>query len=113
MVSRTELEALRQTYPELPWPRGGTQPPSGSWPSDPPPPSGRPGGRGTPGTRGGAAMTFVVRLSRDETGHIRGVVERVRTGEKARFDALDALVEVIGRMVARETPSREVTEGQP
>ena len=30
------------------------------------------------------AMTFVVRLSRDDTGRLTGVVERVRAGEKAR-----------------------------
>jgi hypothetical protein len=57
-------------------------------------------------------MTFVVRLSRDDAGHVSGIVERVRTGEKARFDALDALVEVIGRMVAHDTTSRDAREEQ-
>jgi len=58
-------------------------------------------------------MTFVVRLSRDEAGRVSGIVERVRTGEKARFEALDVLIEVIGRMVARDTTSGEAREEQP
>jgi hypothetical protein len=58
-------------------------------------------------------MTFVVRLSRDDAGHVTGIVERVRTGEKARFDALDVLVEVIGRMVAHDTTNRDAREEQP
>jgi hypothetical protein len=57
-------------------------------------------------------MTFVVRLSRDDAGHVSGIVERVRTGEKARFDALDALVEVIGRMLAHDTTNRDAREEQ-
>lgn len=47
-------------------------------------------------------MTFVVRLSADSTGRLRGVVERVRTGEKRRFDGLEALGPLIGRMAASE-----------
>lgn len=40
---------------------------------------------------------FVVRLS-DDTGQAAGVVERVRTGQKARFASLDELGAVIDRM---------------
>ena len=43
-------------------------------------------------------MTFIVRLSREGTGVIVGVVERVRTGEKERFQGLDALAPLITRM---------------
>jgi hypothetical protein len=43
--------------------------------------------------------TFVVRLSRVAGGRLSGVVERVRTGEKARFNELDALGAVIARML--------------
>jgi hypothetical protein len=31
------------------------------------------------------SMTFIVRVSRDEAGRLAGVVERVRTGQKERF----------------------------
>jgi hypothetical protein len=58
-------------------------------------------------------MTFVVRLSRDASGRVSGIVERVRTGEKARFDALDILAEVIGRMVAHDATNRDAREEQP
>ena len=52
------------------------------------------------GLGGRHAMTFVVRLSRDDAGRLTGVVERVRTGEKARVDAFDAIGHAIARMVA-------------
>jgi hypothetical protein len=58
-------------------------------------------------------MTFIVRLSRDDAGHVTGIVERVQTGEKARFDALDVLAEVIGRMVAHDTTNRGARGDQP
>jgi hypothetical protein len=34
---------------------------------------------------------FIVRLDRDRLGRITGVIERVRTGEKARVGSLDEL----------------------
>jgi hypothetical protein len=45
--------------------------------------------------------TFVVRLSRAGGGRLGGVVERVRTGEKVRFDELDALGAVIAGMLEK------------
>jgi hypothetical protein len=45
-------------------------------------------------------MTFVVRLTRDEAGRITGVVERVKTGLKARVEDLDAVGRAIGEMIA-------------
>lgn len=47
-------------------------------------------------------MTFIVRLSVDETGRVSGVVERVRTGEKERFHDIEALGPLISRMVRHE-----------
>jgi hypothetical protein len=55
-------------------------------------------------------MTFILLLSRDERGRITGIVERVRTGEKVRVDTLDALVQVLGRMVATEATSHDGKE---
>jgi hypothetical protein len=44
-------------------------------------------------------MTFIVRLSQNESGRIAGVVERVRTGEKERVDGLEAISTAIARML--------------
>jgi hypothetical protein len=44
-------------------------------------------------------MTFVVRLSRDATGRATGIVERVRTGEKERFEGIATIATLIARMV--------------
>jgi hypothetical protein len=46
-----------------------------------------------------AGVTFVVRVSRDEAGRVRGVVERVRTGHKERFDGLDDIAAIIRRLL--------------
>ncbi len=37
--------------------------------------------------------TFVLRVEVDETGHVVGVVERVRTREKERFRGYGMLIE--------------------
>lgn len=42
-------------------------------------------------------MTFVVRVTVDEAGRMSGIVERVRTGEKERFEG----VEAIGSLILR------------
>jgi hypothetical protein len=47
-------------------------------------------------------MTFIVRLTRDESGRLRGMVERVRTGEKAPVEGLEVIAGVIARMAADE-----------
>jgi hypothetical protein len=44
-------------------------------------------------------MVFVVRVTRDETGATGGIVERLSTGEKARFRGLDALGGLVARMI--------------
>lgn len=63
---------------------------------------------GAPSTRGptrrvaieASMMTFVVRLTRDKTGRITGVVEQVKTGLKTRVEGLDAVGQTIGQMIA-------------
>jgi len=44
-------------------------------------------------------VTFIVRVTRDERGHVSGIVERVRTGEKEQFREVEALGALIARMV--------------
>jgi hypothetical protein len=45
-------------------------------------------------------MTFVVRLQRTPDDEIAGVVERVRTGEKARFRGMEMIADAIVRMLS-------------
>jgi hypothetical protein len=47
-------------------------------------------------------MTFIVRVSQNESGRIAGVVERVRTGEKERVDGLEAISAAIARMLGAD-----------
>jgi len=47
-------------------------------------------------------MTFLVRLSRDAHGALRGVVERVSTGEKAAFADLREVVAILERIARHE-----------
>jgi hypothetical protein len=60
-----------------------------------------------PGSR---YATFVVRVVRDDAGQLAGIVERVRTGEKVRFETTDGIGQLIAGMVAGDR-SQE-TEGQ-
>jgi hypothetical protein len=55
-------------------------------------------------------LTFIVRLTLDDGGVLSGVVERVRSGEKQRFQGLAAMAEVIGGMADRETQTRPQTK---
>jgi hypothetical protein len=48
----------------------------------------------------GQRQTLIVRLTLDDGGGVSGVVERVRTGEKERFDSAAALAELIEGMAA-------------
>ena len=43
---------------------------------------------------------FIVRLEDDDRGRLTGVVERVRTGVKARIDGLEELGDVLAAMLA-------------
>ena len=56
-------------------------------------------------------QTFVVRLTLGDGGVLSGVVERVRSGEKQRFDSAAALAELIAGMAERETTRRRQEEG--
>lgn len=56
-------------------------------------------------------MTFILRLSLDETGRVYGVVERVRNGEKERFYGVEEISAVIARMVGTE--ARQEATGGP
>lgn len=52
---------------------------------------------------------FIVRASR-EPGGLRGVVERVKTGEKAVFQDADAIGRIIARIVDAEARQGEHTD---
>jgi hypothetical protein len=54
----------------------------------------------------GNSVTFVVRAARGRDGRLAGVVERVRTGEKHRFEDPGSIGLLIERMVDEE-------EGKP
>ena len=55
-------------------------------------------------------LTFIVRLTPGNGGVLSGVVERVRSGEKQRFDSAAALAELIAGMAERETKTRRQEE---
>jgi hypothetical protein len=44
---------------------------------------------------------FIVRLARDPTGRVTGVVERVRTGEKQRVAAVEEIGSILATMLTR------------
>ena len=54
-----------------------------------------------------AAVTFIVRASRDTRGRLHGIVERVKTGEKERFTGADGLGGLIEKMLVAERPRRD------
>ena len=61
-------------------------------------------------------MVFIVQIIRDDTGIVSAVVERLRTGEKARLRGLEALASVITRMIERgpdETRPEEEPGAKP
>jgi hypothetical protein len=47
-------------------------------------------------------MTLIVRLTCGAAGAITGVIERVRTGQKERFEGIDGLTAVVTRLAAQE-----------
>ena len=47
-------------------------------------------------------VVFIVRLARDPTGRVTGIVERVRTGEKERVAAMEEIGGVLTAMLERE-----------
>jgi hypothetical protein len=57
-------------------------------------------------------ITFVVRAVRHPDGGVTGTVERVLTGQKARFRCANSLAEIIAGMVASadDEPAAEPRE---
>jgi hypothetical protein len=51
-------------------------------------------------------VTFIVRATRDRGGRLRGIVERVKTGEKRRFTGVDGVGGLIERMLGTD-PEKE------
>jgi hypothetical protein len=47
-----------------------------------------------------ADLTFIVRVSRDRAGRLRGIVERARTGEKWKFEDSQGIGRLVERMMA-------------
>ena len=64
-----------------------------------------------PSLRGPRRSTFVVRIDRDDQGSVTGVIERFRTGEKEPFTSLEAIVDLIARMVEAEGGPPRTREG--
>lgn len=44
-------------------------------------------------------ISFIVRATVDSAGRVSGIVERVRTGEKQRFQDVEAIGPLIARML--------------
>jgi hypothetical protein len=55
---------------------------------------------------------FIVRLDRDDGGGVSGVIERVRTGEKARVDSLDGVGQTLAAMLARDEVAQASDRGR-
>jgi hypothetical protein len=53
------------------------------------------------------SLTFIVRVAVDEAGRASGIVERVRTGAKQRFEGFEALGPIIASMVRAEGQGRD------
>lgn len=56
--------------------------------------------------KGAEHVSFIVRVVRDELGNVSGVVERVRSGRRARFQGVAAIGLLIGRMLEDERGPR-------
>ena len=54
----------------------------------------------TPSTA--TTMSFVVRISRRPGGEVTGIVERVATGQKVRFEGCEAVSSIIAQMLEME-----------
>jgi hypothetical protein len=51
-------------------------------------------------------VIFIVRTTREPGGRVRGVVERVSTGQKERFSGVRSLGRLIDRMLAATAERR-------
>jgi hypothetical protein len=50
------------------------------------------------------SVSFIVRVSWDEAGHMTGIVEWVRTGSKERVHNVEAIGQAIARMLSAPEP---------
>lgn len=50
---------------------------------------------------------FIVRLARDSAGHVTGVVERVRTGQKERVTVVHEIGTILDAMLSRDESEEE------
>jgi hypothetical protein len=66
---------------------------------------------GSTGEAMSTSVTFIVRAARTADGRLAGVVERVRTGEKHRFDDPSAIGRLIDRMIDEEACGPEQGAG--
>ena len=57
-------------------------------------------------------VTFVVRISCHADGGVSGVIERVKTGSKRRFEGCDGLGALVARMLADARAESTTQEGQ-
>lgn len=53
----------------------------------------------------GAVLTFIVRVTAHDAGQLAGTVERVRTGERHRFQSAEELGAIVTRIAAGEPPT--------
>jgi hypothetical protein len=58
-----------------------------------------------------SSATFVVRLARSAQGGWTGVVERVRTGEKHRVKDIEAVSDLIAKILEVEIPEADKAPG--
>ena len=57
-------------------------------------------------------VAFVLRVAVNPTGGLHGTIERVRTGEKHRFQGGDALTALIARLATSESPQTHVRSAE-
>jgi hypothetical protein len=59
-----------------------------------------------------APAALVVRAWRDAAGRLTGVVERVTTGERVRFQGADVMAQIVERMVPKPKASGPLGRGE-
>jgi hypothetical protein len=58
-------------------------------------------------------ISFVVRVAQDRLGQVSGVIERVATGAKEAFTGMEAIGQVISRMLQGARPLAQEELGAP
>jgi hypothetical protein len=53
-------------------------------------------------TEAPTASTFIIRLVHQPAGDISGVIERVRTGIKEKFDGREAFCQLLQKMLVKD-----------